>query len=278
MTPLTLELHNIPTQRLDLSALTPDRLAGMSAAEISLIPLWMGNRQHTVEDFFSITGEDASQLVLNNAMNRLDCIGADMTSGNITINGDAGVYLGQNMRGGKIHVNGDVAEYAGSGMFGGHIRIEGNAGDFLAAAIPGERKGMRGGAIVVMGNAGDRVGDHLRRGTILIEGNTGDYCGSRMSAGTIIVFGKAGNYVGFGMKRGTILLSNAPDIMLPTFNDAGYHDLGFLVLLLSSLKELDSRYAMNPARKRVQRHLGDLACNGKGEILVWSDKTNMNCT
>jgi formylmethanofuran dehydrogenase subunit C len=155
-------------------------------------------------------------------------------------------------------------------MTGGSIHIQGKAGDFLAGALPGEQRGMSGGDIIVHGDAGDRVGDRMRRGTILVEGDVGSYCASRMVAGTIAVWGKAGENTGFAMSRGTLLLRQAPERMLPTFNDCGEHDLGFLRLMLRAWSTLPSRFARLPGEgTRVRRYVGDLANGGKGEILVW---------
>jgi formylmethanofuran dehydrogenase subunit C len=124
--------------------------------------------------------------------------------------------------------------------------------------------------VLVRGNAGDRVGDRLRRGTILIEGSTGDYCCSRMIAGTVAVLGDTGKSIGFGMRRGSLLLANEPDSLPATFVDAGVHNLGFLTLWTRQLHTLDSMFAhLDPARQRVHRYTGDLACEGQGEVLVW---------
>jgi formylmethanofuran dehydrogenase subunit C len=150
----------------------------------------------------------------------------------------------------------------------GFLTINGNAGDFLGGALPGNKMGMKGGTVLVKGNAGERVGDHLRRGVILIEGNAGDYCGSRMTAGTIAVMGQVGNHLGYAMRRGTLLLWNQPKIPT-TFNDCGTHTLAFLPLLFASFKSLNSKFADSAAAfNRVQRFGGDMAEMGRGEVLI----------
>jgi formylmethanofuran dehydrogenase subunit C len=152
-------------------------------------------------------------------------------------------------------------DYIGHKMLRGSITIEDDCGNFLGA-------NMRSGNIICQGNTGDRVGDCIRRGLILIDGNAGDYCGSRMIAGTIGVYGKTGNYAGFAMQRGTLLLTKLPNLHA-TIQDCGTHTLPFLVLLFQSFKPLKS--AFNHVKsQRVQRYAGDLACDGKGEILVIS--------
>ena len=270
MSALTLTLRECPRQRLDLSAFTPDVLAGKSLAEIQSLPLWLDNRQTAAGNLFAIEGDELDRIVIQSDSDRLDGIGAGMTRGTLIVEGRAGAYLGQGMRGGELRVSGDAGIFAGTGMTGGVLRIDGDAGDFLGAAIPGDRRGMRGGRIEVRGNAGDRVGDHQRRGVILIAGDAGDYCGSRLGAGTILVLGRTGANVGFAMRRGTLLLTGEPDLP-PSFNDNGPQDLSFLRLLTRSWRSLDAPFdALDTRGTRVHRWLGDLSGGGRGEILVWT--------
>jgi formylmethanofuran dehydrogenase subunit C len=267
--PLTLQLRESPAQRVDMSAFTPDRLAGMTPDGIGHIALWQGKRQVPAGDLFRVTGTDAADVRIQSDSDRLDWIGVGMTQGSIRVEGQAGAYLGRAMRGGTIRVSGGAGIFAGSGMSGGSLRIDGSCGDFLGAPIPGERHGMRGGLVEVRGHAGDRAGDRLRRGTILIAGSTGDYCASRMIAGTIIVLGGTGTHVGLAMRRGTLLLSSVPDLP-PSFNDNGPQDLGFLRLLADTLRPLDPPFSELRARgTRVRRWLGDLGYGGRGEVLCW---------
>ncbi|NJD04995.1 MAG: formylmethanofuran dehydrogenase subunit C [Methylococcaceae bacterium] len=266
MSALTFTLKTELKQRVDCSPLTPDRLAGKSAAEIAEIEVQSGNRKLRADAVFAIAGDDASQLVFKQSTGKLDFIGKGMTTGSITVEGDAGSYVGMQMKNAVLHVTGSVDAYAACEMKSGELMIDGNAGDFLGAALPGNQKGLQGGIIIVKGNASDRCGDHMRRGVILIEGNAGAYLGSRMTAGTIAVLGKVGPLPGYAMKRGTLLLLNQPTLSA-TFNDCGSHTLGFLPLLLKSWQHYPTRFA-GLAVNRVRRYAGDLAGNGKGEILV----------
>ncbi len=267
MSALTFTLKLQTQQRVDCSPLTPDHLAGKSLAEIAATELQCGNKKLLANALFDITGDDATHIVINNSSAKLDFIGSKMQNGEIIVNGNAGSYLGFQMKKGAITVNGNIDAYAASGMAGGSIKINGNVGDFLASAIPGDRKGMKGGVVIVTGNAGDRVGDQMRRGIVLIEGNVGSYCASRMLAGTIGVMGSVGEYVGFGMRRGTLLLFSTPK-MHSTLQDCGSHTLPFLSLMFKSFKTLPSKFA-NLNQNRVRRYAGDLANDGKGEILVF---------
>jgi formylmethanofuran dehydrogenase subunit C len=151
-------------------------------------------------------------------------------------------------------------------MAGGLLKIDGNVGHFLGGASAGLRKGMRGGTVIVKGNAGDRTGDLMRRGLILIEGNVGDYCGSRMIAGTIGVLGRVGKYAGFNMQRGTLLFTQMPQLHA-TLQDCGMHTLPYLSLLFKSFQQYNTKFSQLKSQ-RVQRLVGDSACNGNGEILL----------
>lgn len=268
MSALELRLRERPRQRIDMAALTPDRLAGRRTDDVRRVPLWLGNRQIAAGDLFAVSGEVGDHLVIQSDSDRLDAIGHRMTRGQILVDGQAGACLGRQMSGGLLHVTGDAGIFAGSAMAGGTLRIDGCAGDFLGGAMAGERQGMRGGRVHVRGDAGDRVGDHQRRGIILIEGNAGDYCGARMVAGTIAVLGRSGAGVGLAMRRGTLLLTTEPDLP-PTFNDSGTHELGFLALLYRELEQGEGPFSLLHRRgSRVRRWLGDLACDGKGEVLL----------
>lgn len=268
MTALSFTLKTPSQQRIDVAPLTPDALAGKSAAEISAVRLQTGNRQVRADELFTIEGDDASQIIFRGATGKLDFVGKAMTQGTISVEGDAGSYLGMQMKGGRITVSGSIDAYGACELRNGEILIRGNAGDFLGAALPGNKKGMAGGVVIVKGNAGDRVGDHLRRGAILIEGDAGAYLGSRMTAGTIAVLGKVGPNIGFAMGRGTLLLAQVP-VIPATFNDCGTHTLGFIPLLLKGFAGLDTRFAgMSDSLKRVRRYAGDMCGLGKGEILV----------
>lgn len=269
MNALNFTLKINPTQRVDVSPLTPDNLAGKSLQDIAAIELQTGNRRLRADEIFAITGSDTSAIEFKQASAKLDYIGKGNASGTITVEGDAGAYLGLQLKGGVITVSGNVGAYAACEMKNGEIHIGGNAGDFLGAALPGDKKGLQGGVVVVKGNVGDRAGDHMRRGAILIEGNAGAYLGSRMTAGTIGVLGEVGAYPGYAMKRGTLLLLKTPAEIPATFNDCGCHTLGFLPLLLKGFQGYQSAFGgLADTVKRVRRYAGDMSGLGKGEILV----------
>jgi formylmethanofuran dehydrogenase subunit C len=270
---LVLTLRDAPRQRLDLSPLIPDRLSALDDRAIADVAMSCGNRRIPLGDLFTVAAGDPADLLLVGDCRKCDRIGAGMTHGSITIDGDAGAYLGLQMQGGAIRVRGTVGIGAASEMHGGTIEIDGSAGDLLGGALPGSMRGMSGGGVVVRGAAGDRIGDRMRRGTIIVEGGAGAYAASRMIAGTIVVLGATvGSYPGFAMKRGSLILRGQPERQLPTFGDCGRHDLGFLSLLWRSLRGHSRRLdelAAGPTT--VHRLAGDRAVGGKGEILLWVD-------
>lgn len=268
MSALVFRLKAPPHQRVDVSPLTPESLHGLGIADIVRVPLVLGNERAVVGEIFDVTAGDATDIVFRNASDRLDFIGAGLSAGSISVEGDAGAYVGRGMRGGTLRVGGSAGPGAASQMSGGTLTIAGNAGDFLGGARPGEMRGMNGGTVIVRGSAGDRAGDRMRRGVIAIAGGTGAYAASRMIAGTIVVLGAVGVYPGLDMKRGTLLMRAAPARMLPTFADAGVHDLGFLRLLARSFDAEGGRM-LHDLGTRVRRYVGDAAAGGRGEILVW---------
>ncbi|NBS17640.1 MAG: formylmethanofuran dehydrogenase subunit C [Gammaproteobacteria bacterium] len=269
MSALTFTLKGSLDQRLNVSSLNVDHLKDLDIAAIKVMKLPLGNRSIALQDLFSVEGNDPTEIIFRGKTHKLDKIGQGMTSGLIRVEGDAGSYLGMHMKGGEIRVKGSVDAYGACEMKNGLILIEGHAGDFLGAALPGNKKGMAGGMVHVKGNVGARAGDHMRRGLLVIDGDTGDYLGSRMTAGTIAVLGRTGRYLGYAMGRGTLLLATPPQEILPTFQDCGSHTLGFIPLLLKSLKALDTPLlGMSDQLKRVRRYAGDMCGLGKGEILV----------
>jgi formylmethanofuran dehydrogenase subunit C len=267
MTALTLTLRSPPERSVDLSALTPEALAGLNAAQIGTLQLRHGL---CVADVFDITAGDAEHLVIRNSCDRLTHIGAAMRRSTITVEGDCGAYAGLGLNGGGLIVTGNAGPSAGSGMKAGLIQIHGNAGDFAGGALEGDRQGMRGGTLAIHGDAGDRAGERMRRGLLLIGGNAGAYCGANMLAGTIFVAGKAGPMPGFLLKRGTLLLAQTPDSLPVTFQDSGEHSLLFLTLLERQLQRDRQSFArFLPFSHKVRRYCGDLAWGGTGEILIF---------
>ena len=266
MTALRLTLHAQPDQRLDLSPLTPDRLAGLDVVAIQALPLHTTRHRVTVGDIFHVHHGDPTEIVIEGGSERFDRVGEAMRTGTLTVQGDVGQQAGRLLAGGTLLIQGNTGGWAASGQRGGTLEITGNTGPFLGGPLSGERTGMRGGIVVVRGNAGERAADRLRRGFVIIEGDAGPYAGSGMFAGTLIVCGGAGALPGILMRRGTIILGKPADLA-PTFIAAGHVELVFTTLLARAAAPFSAKAAAC-VRAAGTRYAGDMAVLGKGELFV----------
>lgn len=264
---MTFSLRAAPSQRLDLSPLTPQNLAGKTVAEIENIELQTTRVRVTAGDVFRIRKGEPDTIVVEGGAERLDRVGMGLSAGSIRVEGEVGVEAGRLMSGGQLIIGAAAGPFAGSGMKGGTLTIQGDAGERLGGPLSGETVGMSGGVLHVRGAAGDRAGDRLRRGLILIEGRAGAYAGSRMIAGTLIAARGAGALPGYLMRRGTIVLGRPCDVLSPTFADCGVHDLVMLRLLAAFLKSRNTR-ADAVVRGPLRRLAGDMAVLGKGELFL----------
>ena len=254
---------------LDASVLIPDKLKALNLSDIRKIKLDYGNQHVNAGELFKISGNDSTNIHFRFCTEKVIRIGQNMTTGMIEVFGNAGDYLGKEMQNGKIIVHGSAGDWTGCSMKNGYIEISGDVGEYLGAGVPGDPHGMSNGHIIVLGDAGDRVGDRMRRGTIIIHGKAGDYCGSRMFAGSIIVLDKAGKYIGYSMRRGSIILAKKPKHISSTFKSCGYLKMQYLRLLFPQLISLGGLYSIfEKYGPEAHRFAGDMASNGKGEILI----------
>ncbi|WP_137391779.1 formylmethanofuran dehydrogenase subunit C [Rhodoligotrophos defluvii] len=269
---LSFRLKSAPEQRVDLSGLTPEALAGKTVREIEHTVIGTTRIPLKVGDLFEVTGDDAQVIRFLGGSNRFDHVGHGMTGGSLIIEGDVGQQAGRLMSGGHLIIEGNAGRLAGSGMRGGRIDIHGDAGDFAGGPLPGEMAGMRGGLLRIAGNAGERAGDRMRRGVIVVGDHAGAYAGSRMIAGTLIVGGKAGPLPGYLMRRGSIILGQAPEQLSPSFVGSGQADDVFLKVLLRDLAQKGIEPDLWPAARQWGRFVGDMAVLGRGE-LIWCVKS-----
>lgn len=261
MSGLTFTLRAEPDERLDLSPLTPARLAGLARAAIERIAIGTTRVPLHVGDVFTVTGDDAAELRFDGGSTRFDRLGEGLDGGMILIDGDAGVHVGRRMADGIFEIRGSVGAFAGSGLRGGVLSIAGDAGDDLGGPGFGEASGMAGGTIRVSGSTGARAGDRMRRGTILVSGDCGPNAGCRMIAGSLLCKGRAGRGAGALMKRGTLVFSGGAEPLGPTFLDNGPQDLILLRLLARAFPTiLDGR--------PMRRFAGDTAVSSMGEVFV----------
>ena len=277
---ITLRATTPPGFRVDASALLPAPLAAMSTAEIERIVLPAGNDRCIVGDVFDVSRSEAAaesaaphtgpSLVIENAAPWLDRVGARMTDGQLVVHGSTGDYSGFQMAGGVLQIDGNAGHFTACEMRGGRLTVSGDCGDFAAGALAGNMEGMTGGTLTVHGNAGARLADRMRRGLVLVGGNAGDFAASRLVAGTIGIAGQLGAHYAYGMRRGTLLLSRRPTHLPPTFTEGGRGFDVFWALLVRSLADEIAPFSQWRTASLPTRYTGDLAVDGRGEILVVS--------
>lgn len=262
-----------PAQRLDMAALVPERLQDLKPDQVRRLPLWVGRRQAMLGDLFRVTGETGGDLVIRPLNAGLDRVGSGARHGGIRVEGSVGFHAGEGLDGAELVVEGDAGASAGAGMRAGLLHIHGDSGDRLGGVRAGATHGMSGGVLRVDGNTGTRAGERMRRGLILVAGDAGDFTAAGMIAGTLGVAGTCGRMTGTGMRRGTVLLSRIPGELPPGFNFNGPQELGFLQLLRDRLGQAGIALPDGFPRRgnRVERYVGDLAEDGRGELLAWSD-------
>jgi formylmethanofuran dehydrogenase subunit C len=265
---ITLTLKEQPAVPLEAEALSPDVMRELAPDAIRALPVFLGKRQHRLEDFFAVEGAAGDELEIRGDAGRVKWIGRGMTRGRITVVGNVGMHLGAYMKGGSIEVSGNASDWVGAEMSGGFIRIRGNAGGQVGAAYRGSLRGMKEGTILVGGSAGMEVGMRMRRGIIAVAGPVRDFAGLQMKGGTIFLLQGAEIRTGAWMVRGTIV-SLVPLRLLPTFSSACSYNPTFLRVYAKHLRTLGFSIPGEVQDGSYQRYTGDTSVPGKGEILVW---------
>ncbi len=269
--PLTLTWTSATNLPVEGDSLNVETLRNRSLHEIERLPIHVGNSTVEIGELFRVSGEPGGDhLVIEGDLTHVRGLGRGMTSGTLTVAGDAGDHLGAEMSGGSIEVLGSVGDWAGAALRGGQLAIRGSAGNHLGAAYPGARIGMREGVIVVEGPVGDDAGRSMRRGTIAVFGSAGDGLGHAMVAGSILAFGPVGRRPGVGMKRGTLaLFSELRPTLFPTFRFACRYRPPVVSLYLHHLQALGFPVPRATLAGAFERYNGDLLDGGKGEVLIW---------
>ncbi len=252
---------------LEADPINPDILQLKFRPEIEQLPLYHGNEQVRLGDFFTVKGERSNQIRVQGDLSRVKNIGVGMQGGRIVIEGNVGMHVGARMTGGEIEIHGNAGDWAGAEMTGGLLWIKGNVGNRAGSAYRGSKYGMRGGVILVEGSGEHEVGGYMRRGLIVVRGDVEDHTGARMVAGSIFVLGRAGARTGGGMKRGSIVCFHTPDI-LPTFRLTSTYTPLFIPIFLRSLHARGFPVSEVQRARHFIRYCGDMAELGKGEILV----------
>ena len=257
-----------PALRVDLRGITPTELAGLASGAVERLLVGHGNAVHPLAEFFKVEAHDDDTLVFAGDLARCDRVGWQMAGGRVVVEGSVGHYAGGCMRAGELRVKGDAGLLAACEMAGGTLTVEGRVGDFAASTLPGSMDGMRGGSLIVKGSAGARFGDRMRRGSAIVFGDVGDFLASRLVAGTIAIGGRAGAHVGYGMRRGSVVFASRSSTaqVAETFVAAVAEADVFWQLLARDLQRHGGPFA-GLAAMPIERHLGDLAVGGKGELI-----------
>lgn len=270
-----LTLRAQPPLRIDARALVPGNLAALSTSEVAKLELSLGRDRLPLGELFDVTSSTASEtpaLTLEGDLTRFDHLGLGMTEGTLTLHGHVGHGVGLGMAGGTLAVHGNAKDLAGCSLRGGTLEVHGSVGDLAAGALPGDMDGMRGGTFIVHGHAGERLADRMRRGTLVVHGDVGDFAASRMVAGTLALGGRCGAHLAWGMRRGSVVLAGqAPSSFVenlgPTFVRVRGNADVFWQLLARDLGRVGGPFT-SLASRRFARWAGDLAVQGKGELIV----------
>lgn len=152
----------------------------------------------------------AGPITIKNAAH-LHGLCAGLKSGNVTIAGNSGDYLGALNDGALLRVSGNAGQYLADNMTRGTVVVEGSAGYGVGAYC-------YGGTIVVRGDAGDFTAVMNKGATIVVCGNVGDEVATYMLAGDLVIVGNAGRNLGNYLIRGNIYVGG-------TWETLGYNTL-----------------------------------------------------
>ncbi|MPM98944.1 Formyltransferase/hydrolase complex Fhc subunit C [bioreactor metagenome] len=214
---------------IEADNVNPDNFAGKTAEEIKATPVWYGNGQCSLGDFFTVEveGSDSvenTKIVFDGDVSRVKRIGQNMTAGEIEINGNVDMHCGFGMNGGKIVINGNADSWLGCEMSGGEIILNGNASYYVGAGYRGESCGMRGGKITVNGSTKDYLGEHMCGGEILVKGDVGRLPAISNNGGKIVIEGSA-TMPASEMKNGTVIIKGEVFDLLPSYKEEGMEEV-----------------------------------------------------
>ncbi len=228
MVEVKLKVKAQPEFDLECDSITPDNFAGKDIKAIAALPVYLGNREQTIGDYYDVSGKvgksvEETKITIDGDCGRMKRIGEKMTEGEIVVNGDVGMHVGAMMTGGKITVKGNAGDWAGAEMAGGELVIEGNAGNTVGSAYRGAWIGMTNGTIIVKGKVGiealawARSSKGKNEFPKLICGGADKLLGLHNHGGTIICNGECDRDAGGDMARGIIVLNGPVTSLLPGF-------------------------------------------------------------
>jgi formylmethanofuran dehydrogenase subunit C len=252
---------------IDLSGITPDRLADLPPADVASRPVRADGSPHPLGKFFTVAGlANDGRIVLRGNLTRVHHIAAGMASGSIHVDGTIGRHAGEGMAGGRLTVDGSAGDWLACGLRGGVVHVFGDAGDNAAAALPRHEHGVNGGTVLVEGTVGQLAGARMRRGILAVGGDCGEGAGFELRAGTVVVAGSLGPRAGAAMRRGSIVaLGPTPDIW-PGFTQGSVWQPAVVPMLLRQLARNGWKSPAATARGPWQHWHGDLTAGSRGEL------------
>ena len=216
---------------LEADSITPDSFTGKSVEEIKKLPVYHGNQEMIIEDFFDIKGNSSElkdlKIIIDGDCSKIKRIGEKMSGGEILINSAVGMHVGNQMSGGKITVNGNADDWAGAMLKGGELEINGDAGNYVGAAYRGFWIGMESGVIRVKGKVGvesmlfARSSKGANKFPLLYCGSAESFLGMHNHGGTIVVNGNIDRCAGADQAWGTIVVKGKVTRKLPSFKKMG---------------------------------------------------------
>ncbi len=120
----------------------------------------------------------------------------------ITIEGNAGYFIGGLCDGPDIDVHGFVGWSVAENLMSGMVRVRGHASECAAAS-------SHGGLVVIEGDASSRAGISLKGGTLAVAGDVGHMCGFMAQAGTILIGGDAEDALGDSLYEAVIYVGGS---------------------------------------------------------------------
>lgn len=266
-----IEIQSGDTLPIDVDGLSPERLRGLSRAEIERLEVGVGNARRPLAELATVEMRgEGERLELTGATARVDGLASGMSHGEVVVEGDIGCNCAAGLRGGRVEIRGAADLWLGAELRGGTIVLSGDAAAGLGGSYPGSRRGMRGGAIYVLGSAGDETALRMRRGLIVVQGDVGQAAAADMLAGTLIFGGRAGPHLASGMRRGSVIALAPPPDLGPMFRRACEFAPQFLRLYAQEIAREPGFAALAQAlaARRFVRYTGDLRSGARGEVLA----------
>lgn len=241
------------------------------------IDLCFSNEAHTQEP----------QLILRGNLQRFDRLCQRTSSGTTVVCGAVGDDFASTQSGGVIYIDGSVGQRAFADKRDGLCIVRGDAADRFGCPLPGKLQGIQGGDSIVLGNLGHRACERMRRGTLLVGGNIGQNLANQWIAGTILAMQDIGPYWATHMRRGSLIFQSQPTSHSgASLSRQRPLELSFLPILWAHLRGLLAQAAICenlsasfqsecrdlglrlPKGRQVLRSIGDIECDGQGEVLV----------